>query len=217
MSPRSRAASEQMKAASMSAILDAAGAVFAEQGFHAATTAAVAERAGVSKGLVFNYFKTKDDLLQALVEYRLAEQLAFWRGWERGGSPQAQLRQLLDRALDAVIAHPDAHRLYLSLFFQPGTAGAVQAAVDSMKPALVEYYALLQDIFASLGSTRPRVDAIAFQAALNGLAQTIVAQPALIRKPREFPLDELKARILSAFATAPPAPRHRRAARNTPR
>ncbi|MEZ4454221.1 MAG: TetR/AcrR family transcriptional regulator [Nannocystaceae bacterium] len=45
-------------------IIDAARAVFLERGF-AATTAEVAERAGVSEGTLFNRFRSKAELFQA--------------------------------------------------------------------------------------------------------------------------------------------------------
>ncbi len=44
-------------------ILDAATEVFAEYGFFKAPVELIAERAGVSKGLIFWYFKRKDDLV----------------------------------------------------------------------------------------------------------------------------------------------------------
>lgn len=44
-------------------ILDAATEVFAEYGFFKAPVDLVAERAGVSKGLIFWYFRRKDDLV----------------------------------------------------------------------------------------------------------------------------------------------------------
>ncbi|MFD4959073.1 TetR/AcrR family transcriptional regulator [Microbacterium sp. NPDC058389] len=52
-------------------ILDAAERLFAERGFDATPTAAIAELAGVPKGLLFYYFPTKTDLLRALVAERL--------------------------------------------------------------------------------------------------------------------------------------------------
>lgn len=52
-------------------ILDAAERLFAERGFDATPTAAIAELAGVPKGLLFYYFPTKPDLLRALVTERL--------------------------------------------------------------------------------------------------------------------------------------------------
>lgn len=51
-----------------SEILDAALAVFCENGFSAAKMDDVARRAGISKGAVYLYFKSKDAILEALIE-----------------------------------------------------------------------------------------------------------------------------------------------------
>ena len=52
-------------------ILDAAERLFAERGFDATPTAAIADLASVPKGLLFYYFPSKTDLLRALVTERL--------------------------------------------------------------------------------------------------------------------------------------------------
>jgi TetR/AcrR family fatty acid metabolism transcriptional regulator len=44
-------------------IVDATLAIAAEKGFDQATTAEIARAAGVSEGSIYNYFRTKDDLL----------------------------------------------------------------------------------------------------------------------------------------------------------
>jgi len=51
-------------------ILDAAQALFAERGFDATATKAIAEQAGVPSGLIFYHFRTKDELLATLIEER---------------------------------------------------------------------------------------------------------------------------------------------------
>ena len=48
-------------------ILEAAVRVFSEKGFSASRTSEVAKAAGVSEGTIFNYFKTKKDLLTGLL------------------------------------------------------------------------------------------------------------------------------------------------------
>jgi AcrR family transcriptional regulator len=53
-------------------ILDAAGAVFARMGFHDARMDDIVEQANLSKGGVYWYFKSKDQLAAALVERVLA-------------------------------------------------------------------------------------------------------------------------------------------------
>jgi AcrR family transcriptional regulator len=44
-------------------ILEAAARVFAQKGYHAATTKEIASEAGVSEGTIYNYFQNKEDLL----------------------------------------------------------------------------------------------------------------------------------------------------------
>ena len=53
---------EQLIEARRNQILDAAAAVFAEKGFHRATTKEIAKTAGVSEGTIYNYFASKADL-----------------------------------------------------------------------------------------------------------------------------------------------------------
>jgi len=47
-------------------LLEAATKLFVERGFHATPTAAITKEAGVSAGILFHYFKTKEDLIVAL-------------------------------------------------------------------------------------------------------------------------------------------------------
>ena len=47
-------------------ILDAAIRVFARQGFHACRVSDIADEAGVAYGLVYHYFKSKDQVLNEL-------------------------------------------------------------------------------------------------------------------------------------------------------
>lgn len=48
-------------------ILETAIELFAEKGFHASSTSEIARRAGVAEGTIFKHFKTKTDLLYALI------------------------------------------------------------------------------------------------------------------------------------------------------
>jgi len=54
-------------------ILKAALEEFSEKGFHASTIDSIAERAGIAKGTVYRYFKTKEALFTALKEDSMAE------------------------------------------------------------------------------------------------------------------------------------------------
>jgi AcrR family transcriptional regulator len=56
-------------------LLDAALAVFVEKGFAAARAEEIAARAGVSKGTLYLYFDSKEDLLQTLIAERFSSRI----------------------------------------------------------------------------------------------------------------------------------------------
>src|SRR5690242_2971400 len=55
-------------------ILDGARAVFLSQGFDAASMGEIARAAGVSKGTLYVYFESKEDLFQAIVQQQCQAQ-----------------------------------------------------------------------------------------------------------------------------------------------
>lgn len=57
-------------------ILRAAIDVFAEKGFSAAATSEIAQKAGVAEGTIFRYYRTKKDLLLAIVVPTMSRMIA---------------------------------------------------------------------------------------------------------------------------------------------
>jgi len=57
--------------AQRSRILRAARQCFVEKGFHAASMAAIAQAADMSPGLIYRYFKSKNEIILAIIEHQL--------------------------------------------------------------------------------------------------------------------------------------------------
>ena len=68
-------------------ILDAAVRVFARQGFHATRVADIADEAGVAYGLVYHYFRSKDEVLNELFVERWSLLLQAIEEADRAGGP----------------------------------------------------------------------------------------------------------------------------------
>jgi TetR/AcrR family transcriptional regulator, fatty acid metabolism regulator protein len=76
-------------------ILDAAVRVFARKGFHTSRVGDIAEDAGVSHGLVYHYFASKDELLETVFRETWNEVLTAIAAVEASGEPaREQLRQV---------------------------------------------------------------------------------------------------------------------------
>ena len=76
-------------------LVESARELVHEQGGQRTTLAEVAERAEVPAGNVYYYFKTKDELVGAVVESYLREARDLLAGLERHRSPQARLKGLV--------------------------------------------------------------------------------------------------------------------------
>ena len=79
-------------------IIDAANALFYHKGFASTSFADIASTADIPKGNFYFYFRTKDALLQAVVDDRLARMGARLAGWreEEGTSPRQRLHRIVD-------------------------------------------------------------------------------------------------------------------------
>ena len=69
---------ERRKEARPQELLDAALTLFVEKGFAATRVEEVATRAGVSKGTLFLYFNSKEDLFKAVIRSNLADHFPVW-------------------------------------------------------------------------------------------------------------------------------------------
>lgn len=70
---------ERRKQARPKELLDAALDLFVEKGFAATRSEEVAARAGVSKGTLFLYFPSKEELFKAVVRENISGRFAEWR------------------------------------------------------------------------------------------------------------------------------------------
>ena len=81
-------------------LVESARVLIHEQGAHRTTLADVAERAEVPLGNVYYYFKSKDELIGAVLDGYRQEAAALIEGFERHRSPQARLKALVQNWAD---------------------------------------------------------------------------------------------------------------------
>lgn len=102
-------------------ILDSARAEFARQGYGASSVNAICD--GVSKGIVYHYFETKDALYLACVEECLTELTVYLEAHAivPGETVEAGLKRYFTVRMAFFQDHPDIQRLFCEALVNPPT------------------------------------------------------------------------------------------------
>ncbi|MFI5028131.1 MAG: TetR/AcrR family transcriptional regulator [Solirubrobacterales bacterium] len=95
-------------------ILDAAIRVFARQGFHSTRVSDIADEAGVAYGLVYHYFKSKDEVLNELFTERWSLLLAAIEEADSSDeSPRAKLAAVAGFIVDSYRHEPELMKVII--------------------------------------------------------------------------------------------------------
>lgn len=102
--------------------------MFARKGILSAKMSMIAETAGISNGLLYHYFKSKDELFTSLVQEAMAESEAALRSvYDMPGTPLERIR-----ALTAEILNEDGTP-YFMLIHQAATSDGVPEQVKELQ------------------------------------------------------------------------------------
>jgi len=84
-------------------ILEAAAAVFAETGYEQATTNAIAAKAGISPGSLYQFFSNKDEIARRLAQNYEADVRGMWAEVFTEDAAKLPLAELLDRIIGPIL------------------------------------------------------------------------------------------------------------------
>ena len=116
-------------------ILEAAEQIVGSQGVDAATTRAIAERAGVAIPSLYRFFADRDEILDALTEHLVAaldqDVKAAEAAWQPGDLP-GLIRLELDAHAAYLEAHPSAVALWFGGRISPPVVQTIRARNDAL-------------------------------------------------------------------------------------
>lgn len=138
----------------MAELQDAAAAVFAEVGYEAATTNAIAARAGVSPGTLYQFYGNKEAIAQALAD-RYLEQLRSAHGSLTPELAHLPLDELIDRMTGPMIAVNVANPGFKALFGRPDMPERLAAPTRAVHGAV---FGRIDAVFAARRPDLPADD-----------------------------------------------------------
>ncbi|HLN56450.1 MAG TPA: TetR/AcrR family transcriptional regulator [Bacteroidales bacterium] len=118
MSPRSKKQFETIREEKRTLIMNAALEHFARDGYHNTTITHLAKHAGISKGLMYNYFTGKEELLSEIINRSLAEISEYFDPDKDGILNEDEFELFVRRYLVVIRQKVDFWRLFFQLMLQ---------------------------------------------------------------------------------------------------
>lgn len=122
-------------------VLEASIDLFAEEGFWNTPTTRIAKHAGVGTGTLFNYFSSKDGLIDE-VYMQLKKEWGghILAGWPADASVREQLEHMWFRYLDWGIKYPDRYALKQQLRLSELVSEDTQAQEEEQLAFIIDLY-----------------------------------------------------------------------------
>ena len=151
-------------------ILDAAVRSFSRGGLHQTTIEDIRLEAELSRGAVYHYFKTKEDIIDAIRERSAGQAESIYRGSSDGDDGAANLMSLVDTTLSVMTSPESVEANRLALFLWAESL-VNQRIMDGQLPSFKPYLEQLARSFAEAqdeGRADPQVDSQAIARVIAG-------------------------------------------------
>ncbi|MCR8644266.1 TetR/AcrR family transcriptional regulator [Paenibacillus sp. N1-5-1-14] len=191
--PRTPEENERIRTIAKDKIRTAAIDVFIEKGFHKASIDDVAKKASISKGLMYNYYKGKTDLLAELVQVRMDEIVQVMEEAMKLPTPKEQLHYIAENSIRNVQEKPHVYRFYLNLQTHPEADEIVSVYSQQLKDEMAHHSKTQVEIFRNLNAPNPWLASLHFSTALHGIMLMYASYP------DNFPLEELRHDMVTSF------------------
>lgn len=171
---------QQRSRATVGFVLEAAAQLFAEHGYDATTTNAVAQRTGVSIGTLYQYFPSKDGLLVGLLDQHLAAAETVLLARLRAvapGRPDEAVRTMVQVVVEHNTGHPRlAALLHEHAARQPELRSRVGDLRRRVAEALVAHL-IDPGVGPDVERSRPRLRADLCVRLVDHLVHSVLAEP----------------------------------------
>jgi AcrR family transcriptional regulator len=186
MSPRTAKQFDQIRQEKKVLIMETALELFAENGFHATSISQIAKKANISKGLTYNYFESKNDILDELLNHGLQEINDMLDPKHDGILTKDEFRSFIKISFDLVKNNHRHWKLFFSLMLQPAVSESFAAKYAKAGEPM---FKLMFEYIVSTGSKDPEGDLMIISSMIEGAFLYAIITPDL------FPIDSLKNKI----------------------
>jgi AcrR family transcriptional regulator len=171
MAPKSKQQNEEIRTEKRELILNTALEVFASHGFHGASISLIASHAGIAKGLLYNYFESKEQLLKTILNKGIQEIMSVFES----SIPEKISPEIFSKLLSLYFQQLRNNKTFWQLYFAIASQPDVLEMIEKeFEPMINPYQEMLTQYYKQQGSRNPEADALLAHAIIDGLTLNFV-------------------------------------------
>lgn len=171
-------------------ILEEAAKLFAKKGFAEAGTDEIILNSGISKGLLFYHYKSKEGLLAAVLERAWEIILKSCEAESNDKNASRELRQLIKNITHSLKINAEYWQVYAAVSLNHELSGKLNITLHDPSEA---YQHLTKDLFNKMGKKNPLRWAFFFDIQFQGIYF------GYIRNSQTFPLENARQVMIDMF------------------
>jgi AcrR family transcriptional regulator len=186
MSPRTTKQFEEIREERKSQIKEMALEIIFEEGIQNTSISKIAKCAGISKGLLYNYYESKEQMIQEIMFDGLDKFIQFFDPNHDGVLTEEEAKYFIDEVFNILKSNIKYWRVYFSVMLQPKV---MQLFQEKFMQVLDPFMKTVVAYFERKGYKNPYVEARLIAAALDGIGFHYIIDP------KHFPLEQIKERL----------------------
>jgi AcrR family transcriptional regulator len=195
--PRTKEHFKAIREESRLLILHTALILFTQFGYEKTSVRMIAREAGISQGLMYNYFDSKEALLKAIFIHGKTKMQQSLSEIDQLSTATPNLEKIIRHSLSMVEQHQQFWQLFYSLNMQPVV---LELFADEDISWLSSIQQHLKHYFETTNSGNPDIQASMLYAIIDGIAQHYV------RNPDNYPLEDVLSELISRFCPVHDSP-----------
>jgi AcrR family transcriptional regulator len=179
--PKTKEQYEQIRKDRKSQIMATALEMFAEEGYGHVSIAALSRRAGISKGLMYNYFPGKEELLKEILNEGIEQIMTSLDPNRDGILTTEEFEHFIHRTFQLMHDKRAFFTKFFSLIIQPNVK--VLLKESSLVPFTEQYFTMFTKFFAEHGYKDPQLELFELSVILEGFGIMMLYYDDLIDLP----------------------------------
>jgi len=191
MSPKTPEQFQEIREKSKEHLVNVSMRLFAEKGYQNTSISMIAKEAGMAKGALYHYFKSKEELLLSVIQKGLSDiEKLFTEAAVKASTPREQLEALVYHTFESMQKDREFWALYASLLTQMHASDTMRKIFE---PLVDGMFSMMIELFKSCNIPDAEERAYAIGAMMDGVGLHYL----FVKK--DYPIDKIADFIINSL------------------